>query len=141
MPRLPLEAPCDAARDDRGVLADPDQERRLSLAEEVDAREVEPRYRRALAVLVDRKPKLVKGSRSAQPGVVVGAETRGEEDCAKATEIESFGPPAVEPRRLLESRLVEAALLNELVDQGANCSYRSSPQATLSPRSGANRAS
>ena len=52
---------------DGGVLAHADQERRLPLAEEVHAREVQPRDRRARAVPVDGEAELVEGAREVDP--------------------------------------------------------------------------
>src|SRR3954452_7603027 len=62
----------DLAGDDGGVFADPVEERRLALAEEVDADEVQPRGDGAGPFLVDREAELVERAREADPGLVVG---------------------------------------------------------------------
>src|SRR5438270_13270516 len=68
----------DRAGDDRGVLAHSPHQRRLALAQEVDADEVEARHHGARALVAEREAVLVEGG-EVDPARVIGAKS-GRED-------------------------------------------------------------
>src|SRR6187402_3598203 len=109
----------DPPRDDRGVLADADEQRRLPCPKEVNAEEEEPRDDGALAVGLEREAELVERLRRRHPRAVVRPKPGREEHDADAPQVEPLRPPPVERRRLLEARIVEPALPDEGVDEPA----------------------
>src|SRR5438132_773354 len=69
----------NGARHDRRILADPEYERRLPGAEEVNADEVQAGHGGAGTVRRERKPELVKG-RQPDPARIVRAKAGGKDD-------------------------------------------------------------
>src|SRR5438105_306627 len=81
----------NGARHDRRILADPEYERRLPGAEEVNADEVQPGHGGTGTVRRERKPELVKG-RQPDPARIVRAKAGGH-DVASFNAPRSPGSP------------------------------------------------
>ena len=103
----------EAVRDDRRVLTDADQERRLPLAQEVRAEEEQPGHGRALTVVMEREALRVERLRPGEPRRVVGAEAGCDDRGAEAAEVDGLGRRAVERLRLGKIG-VDAVLPEEL---------------------------
>ena len=81
----------DPAGDYAGVLADADQGRGLSLAQEMHTDEVEPRHYGARSVFVDRESEFVECLGPGEPGAVVGPEASRENDGAELGQVHCLG--------------------------------------------------
>ena len=107
----------DPAGDDRGVLADAVEQRRLALAQEVHAGELRPGAA-LVAPVVQREAERVERARHVHPVRVVGAVAGGGDDRAEAREVEFAG-------RVGDERL------------GSGSSGSGRPRSATSPRSAA----
>ena len=116
----------------------PIRSRRLPLAQEVDADEVEPGHDGARAVALHREAEIVERLRPLDPRVVVGAEAAGEDDRPESGQVDPFGSVRVERRRLGSSPCGSGRARRRACRRSStSCRYRSSPHATLAARSGA----
>ena len=119
-------------RDDRGVLADPDQERRLALAQEVHADEVEARDDGARARPRGPGSRARRTRRARHPGRVVGPEAAGEDRRRR-----SRSGRALRRRRRRtapargSSGIPRPRSATSFRTSSMSCACRSSPQATL----------
>src|SRR5207344_3523454 len=104
------DAPCD----ERGILAHAVEERRLALAQEVDADEVEPEHDGARPVALNGEPVLVERLGPREPGRVVGPEPAGEDNRSEAGQLELLGRIRLERLRVLDPRIFQAPLRHKL---------------------------
>src|SRR6266508_4241822 len=86
----------DLARNECCIFADPEQQRRAALAQEMDAAEVQAGQHRARAVDAERESEIV-GDRSVDPSVV-RPEPGSEDDRAESAQVE-FAYRVVAERR------------------------------------------
>src|SRR5207302_3399763 len=101
----------DGAGDDRRVLADAHEDRRLPLAQKVNPAKVESSYDGASPVLRDREPKSVEGIVGVDPRAVVRTKTRREDDRSKSRQINALGCGRGERARWRQIRRRHAAAL------------------------------
>ena len=83
----------------------------------MDAHEVEARDNRALTVLLEREAELVERFRPGNEPAVVGPEPSGEEDGAKARQVDFLGRLRVERRRRVGLRHVHPLRGDDLADE------------------------
>src|SRR2546426_1174140 len=81
----------DRPGDDRGVLTDAEEQRRFPLAQEMHPNEVQTGGGQARPLLVKRETQLIERVRDSDPVTVVWPEPSGEDDRAKAGEVEGLG--------------------------------------------------
>src|SRR5262249_33282262 len=107
----------DRCGDEGGVLADAVEDRRLPLAEEVDADEEEAGRGDARAVGVQREPEAVEGAGHVDPAAVVGTKAAREDDRSEARELDALGRGSVERRRFGELRVRETPIADDAGDE------------------------
>ena len=108
---------CDLTGDDGGVFARSEQQRRLALAQEVHADEVQPVDGCAGPFVMEREPELVNGARDVHPRCVVGAQPAGEDHRAEPAQINVLGRLGAERGGLSDLRQRQCALSRDPLDK------------------------